>query len=57
MFVDKYMKEKNFAKAAEYAQLALKALEQAKKSGRDQRGRVAEVCEGHAGVPPTTSSE
>ncbi len=31
IFVDKYMKEKNFAKAAEYAQLALKALEQAKK--------------------------
>ncbi len=30
-FVDKYAKEKNFAKAAEYAQLALKSLEQAKK--------------------------
>jgi len=31
MFVDKYAKEKNFAKAAEYAQLTLKALEVAKK--------------------------
>jgi hypothetical protein len=31
IFVDKYMKEKNFAKASEYAQLALKALDQAKK--------------------------
>ena len=31
MFVKKYADEKNFAKAAEYAQLALKALEKAKK--------------------------
>jgi hypothetical protein len=31
IFVDKYMKEKNFKKAAEYAQFALKALDQAKK--------------------------
>jgi tetratricopeptide (TPR) repeat protein len=30
-FVDKYVKEKNFAKAAEYAQMALKSLELAKK--------------------------
>lgn len=32
VFVDKYMKDKNFAKAAEYAHLTLKSLEVAKRS-------------------------